>query len=82
MVFDQGVFTQPGVENYFVVLIIHCFIIYLFEHPLLERQKKPLIPVAASSAAAATLPAHSTIRLDKQRGLTVQIYVLVRVHGK
>lgn len=76
MVFDQAVFTQPGVENYFVVLIIHCFIICLFEHPLLERQKKPLIPVAASSAA------HSTIRLDKQRGLTVQIYVLVRVHGK
>lgn len=66
-----------------IVLIIHCLIIYLFEHPLLERQKKTysllLLPQVLWQPH---LPARSTISLDKQGGLTVQIYVLDRAHGK
>lgn len=85
MIFDQVVFIQPGFENYLVFLITHCLIIYLFEHPHLERQNKKLTAVAASSAATATLPEHSTVRLDKQGSLLFKFMfwmALNRPHGK
>lgn len=60
------VFTQPGLENDLVFLIIHFLIIYLFEHTLLERQEKKSPTAVASSAVAATLSAHLAVWINRE----------------